>query len=81
MKLLQAGERIWMKGGLLFCGGYGPGTVVASQTEPDDAVMFVLDGMDIDGAPCVCARHECVRMRKERQIAKPLARALPARCN
>ena len=75
MKLLQIGERIWMKKGLLFFGGYGPGTVVASQTEPDDAVMFVLDGMDIDGAPCVCARHECVRMRKERRIVKPLARS------
>ena len=76
MKLLQAGERIWMKKGLLLGGGYGPGTVVVPQTEPDDAVMFVLDGMDIDGAPCVCARHECVRMRKERRIVKPLARAL-----
>jgi len=76
MKLLQAGERIWMKKGFLLSGKYGPGTVVVTQTAPDSAVMFVLDGMDIDGAPCACVRHECVRMRKERQVVKPLARSL-----
>ena len=74
MKLLQAGDRIWMKKGLLLDGKYGPGTVVVGQSKSDDAVMFVLDGMDSDSAFCVCTRSECIRMRKER---RPALRTLP----
>ena len=69
MKLLQAGNRIWIKKGYLLCGGYGPGTVVVSQSRPDDVVLFVLDGMDPDGPPGACVRSECIRMRKERRLA------------
>ena len=62
MKLLKAGDRISIKKGLLLSGKYGSGTVVSDQLAPDDAVMFVLDGMDFDGAPCVCLRGECIRL-------------------
>ena len=69
MKLLQAGDRIWIKKGYLLSGGYGPGTVVVSQLRPDDVVLFVRDGMDPDGPPGGCVRSECIRMRKERRLA------------